>query len=96
MRASVPPAAATKASSTLRRRSLASAPPIANKVPDISVTGGSSRRAGETCGQRSGRCLIARSARCGSRSGAAYFVVARQRKACRLTPSQHGGARSAV
>ena len=62
MRASVPPAAATKASSTLRRRSLASAPPIANKVPDISVTGGSSRRAGETCGQRSGRCLIARSA----------------------------------
>src|SRR5215207_1316679 len=30
-----PPAAATKASNTRRRRNLASAPPIANNVPDI-------------------------------------------------------------
>jgi hypothetical protein len=95
MRACVPPADATKASSTLRRRILASAPPIANKVPGISVTGGSHRRVAETCGQRSGRYLIARSAHCGSRSEAAYFVVVRRREACRLAPSQHGGARSA-
>jgi hypothetical protein len=37
MRACAPPADATKASSTLRRRILASAPPIANKVPDIAL-----------------------------------------------------------
>jgi DMSO/TMAO reductase YedYZ molybdopterin-dependent catalytic subunit len=36
---------------------------------------------------------IARSARGGSRLESAYFVVARGRKACPLTP-QHGGARS--
>jgi hypothetical protein len=30
----------------------------------------------------------------GSRFPAAYFVVARRRKACRLAPPQHGGARS--
>jgi aminoglycoside phosphotransferase (APT) family kinase protein len=41
-----------------------------------------------------GRCLIARSARCGSRPRAADFVVGRGRKACSLTPPQHGGARS--
>jgi two-component system, OmpR family, response regulator len=32
----------------------------------------------------------------GSRRGAAYFVVARRRKACRLAAPQHGGARSGV
>ena len=40
-------------------------------------------------------CPIARSARCGSRLRAAYFVVVRERKTCTLTPPQHGGARSA-
>jgi hypothetical protein len=33
-------------------------------------------------------CWIARSARCGSRQGAAHFVVIRRRKACRLVPPQ--------
>jgi hypothetical protein len=60
----------------------------------MSVTGGSHRQV-ETCGQRSGRCSIARFARGGSRREAAYFVVARRREACQLTPSQHGGTRSA-
>src|SRR4249920_2089575 len=46
--------------------------------------------------RRAIRCLIARSARCGSRWDAAYFVVARRREACRLTPPQHGGARSSA
>jgi len=32
----------------------------------------------------------------GSRLVAAYFVVVRGRKACPLTPPQHGGARSGV
>jgi aminoglycoside phosphotransferase (APT) family kinase protein len=41
-----------------------------------------------------GPCPIARSARCGSRLRAAYFLVGRGRKACPLTPPQHGGARS--
>jgi hypothetical protein len=43
---------------------------------------------------RSFLCLIARSARCGSRLAAAYFVVAHRRKRCLLAPPQHGGARS--
>jgi hypothetical protein len=32
----------------------------------------------------------------GSRLEPAYFVVARRRKACRLAPPQHGGARSGI
>jgi hypothetical protein len=35
---------------------------------------------------------LAKLARRGSRCDAAYFVVARGRKACPLTPPQHGGA----
>src|SRR5512132_2889019 len=38
IRASGPPAAATKAPNTIRRRSLASAPPIANNVPSGGVS----------------------------------------------------------
>src|SRR5687768_6182078 len=39
---------------------------------------------------------MARSARCGSRSEPAYFVVARRPKTCPLAPPQHVGARSGV
>jgi hypothetical protein len=46
--------------------------------------------------RRAIRRWIARSARCGSRWEAAYFVIAQRRKARRLTPPQHGGVRSAV
>src|SRR5687767_15038188 len=54
MRACLPPPDATKGSSTLRRRIRAAAPPMANKVPGIRVTGGSHRRVAETCGQGRG------------------------------------------
>ena len=40
--------------------------------------------------------LLAALAPRGSRFVAAYFVVARRRKACPLTPPQHGGARSGL
>jgi hypothetical protein len=39
---------------------------------------------------------LAKLARRGSRCDAPYFVVARGRKACPLTPPQHGGARSGL
>src|SRR5688572_10144177 len=46
--------------------------------------------------RRAIRGSMARSARCGSRFEADYFVVARGRKACPLPPPQHVGARSGV
>jgi len=54
----------------LRRRS---------QTKSVSAPSSSARR-------RAIRCSIARSARCGSRSESAYFVVARRPKACPLAP----------